>query len=322
MGTRYQGGTCEPFRAWNRLEPRTRKREFDQSIRAEVHDPLWMLARQWQFGEFRGEDTGSAIFAKIQIEHTRILQFQAGNNPSEIVKFDLDIPLEKVVESVNFNIGFKGRVRAGKYFMKLLHNDLNNFSSYKHQEYQKILLTRYPIGIPEWDNSNSDQLKVEKSKLLSNKSLMQFLSQFASTIPDGLQLYNDITQSESDTINSLVQHNDHLSKFTLCVSEFRRWFEECFDAVPKNQHSSWNHQKLEYQFACSLPEDNADPTLLVADQYASGNLDWYSFDIDKRKNLYSALSSSTSNQGDIKTETFTFIPTEASFAGMPNNRWW
>jgi len=322
MGTRYESGTCEPFRAWNRLEPRTRKREFDQSIRAEVHDPLWMLARQWQFGEFRGEDTGSAIFAKIQIEHTRINQFQAGNHPDEIVKFDLDIPFEKVVESIDFEIGFKGRVRAGKHFMKLLHHYLKSVTAYDAQQYQEILSELYPIQKPEWNESDSDELKVQKAKLLANNGLIQFLSQFAGTTPDGLQLYKNLKTRQADTVAGMEQNSGHRAQLLLCIANFISWFEDCFDAVPKNQHSSWNHQQLEYQFACSLPEKDAEPSLLVVDGYASGNLDWYSFDIEKRKNRYTALTNATTNEDDIKTETLSFIPTEASFAGMPNNRWW
>jgi len=53
---------------WSRLEGRPRRVNFDRVLRAEVHDALWMLTRQWQFGEFKGEDTGSAIFAKTSIK--------------------------------------------------------------------------------------------------------------------------------------------------------------------------------------------------------------------------------------------------------------
>ena len=42
-----------------RLEPSPREADIDEGLAARVHDPLWMLARQWQFGEFRGDDAGS-----------------------------------------------------------------------------------------------------------------------------------------------------------------------------------------------------------------------------------------------------------------------
>ena len=52
-------------RGWNRLEGRPRSADFERSLRAEVRDPLWFLTRQWQFGEFEGDDAGSPIDARI-----------------------------------------------------------------------------------------------------------------------------------------------------------------------------------------------------------------------------------------------------------------
>src|SRR5881227_3639501 len=50
---------------WNRLEGRPRSDDLTRPLRAEVRDPAWMLARQWQFGEFEGEDAGTPIQAKM-----------------------------------------------------------------------------------------------------------------------------------------------------------------------------------------------------------------------------------------------------------------
>ena len=44
---------------WNRLEARPRLEKFDRALKAEVRDALWMLTRQWQLGEFKGDDAGS-----------------------------------------------------------------------------------------------------------------------------------------------------------------------------------------------------------------------------------------------------------------------
>src|SRR5262249_15704622 len=38
--------------AWNRLEGRPRRDDFSRALKAEVRDAAWMLARQWQIGEF------------------------------------------------------------------------------------------------------------------------------------------------------------------------------------------------------------------------------------------------------------------------------
>src|SRR6476661_1983712 len=58
--------------AFNRLETQPRTTDFTRSIRAEVRDPLWLLTRQWQFGEFRGEDAASPVNARIAYRHVRM----------------------------------------------------------------------------------------------------------------------------------------------------------------------------------------------------------------------------------------------------------
>ena len=50
--------------SWMRLEPRSRNAEMRTSLQARIYDPLWLLARQWQLGEFQGEDNGSPVLAR------------------------------------------------------------------------------------------------------------------------------------------------------------------------------------------------------------------------------------------------------------------
>ena len=52
---------------WSRLEPLPTGDDVSESLQAKVADPLWMLARQWQFNEFQGEDAGSPIEAQLRV---------------------------------------------------------------------------------------------------------------------------------------------------------------------------------------------------------------------------------------------------------------
>src|SRR5215207_7058567 len=92
---------------WNRLEGRARKEDFDRSLRAEIRDPLWMLTRQWQLGEFNGEDAGSAAKARVQVNTGRIDRFAVKSENREAtggeewlpaVGYDTGLPLEVQVE--------------------------------------------------------------------------------------------------------------------------------------------------------------------------------------------------------------------------------
>src|SRR4051812_20256903 len=81
---------------WNRLEGRPRSIDFDRSLRAEVRDALWFLTRQWQVGEFAGDDAGSPVTARFQVSRSVFEGYQAADAPAG--PYDPDIPLEAVVE--------------------------------------------------------------------------------------------------------------------------------------------------------------------------------------------------------------------------------
>ena len=68
---------------WNRLEGRPRTHNFDRALRAEVRDALWMLSKQWQMGEFQGDDAGSPVLARACIDVMAIDRFQAGEGTVE-----------------------------------------------------------------------------------------------------------------------------------------------------------------------------------------------------------------------------------------------
>jgi len=67
---------------WNRLEGRPRRPDFARALKAEVRDALFMLSRQWQLGEFRGDDAGSPATAKIQLATTRLRGYKAAHGLS------------------------------------------------------------------------------------------------------------------------------------------------------------------------------------------------------------------------------------------------
>ena len=59
--------------------------------------------------------------------------------------------------------------------------------------------------------------------------------------------------------------------------------------------------------------------MFVADEYYHGHLDWYNFDIDAKRTALGALPE---NAEPPASKTLTMLPTQATFNGMPNTRWW
>src|SRR6188768_4459867 len=81
---------------WNRLEGRPRTHNFDRALKAEVRDALWMLTKQWQMGEFEGDDAGSPVLAKLRMATTQLTKYRADGHPAQA--FPNDMPLETKVE--------------------------------------------------------------------------------------------------------------------------------------------------------------------------------------------------------------------------------
>jgi hypothetical protein len=92
--------------SWLRLEPRCRDEEMTESVRARAHDALWMLARQWQVGEFRAEDSGSPVMARWRAESAPLTRLHLGaiapNTNETASRYDAGtLPLEAIVERQN-----------------------------------------------------------------------------------------------------------------------------------------------------------------------------------------------------------------------------
>ena len=50
---------------WTRLEPQSTTGDPQPGTEARVHDPLWLMGRQWQLGEFEGEDAGTPVTVRV-----------------------------------------------------------------------------------------------------------------------------------------------------------------------------------------------------------------------------------------------------------------
>src|SRR5438270_1204890 len=94
---RQPGGPDVPsLTIWTRLEPRCRNADLTSALEARTHDPYWMLARQWQFGEMAGDDGGSPILAAVTSTESRLDRFQGVTGNA--VALPPGMPLETFVE--------------------------------------------------------------------------------------------------------------------------------------------------------------------------------------------------------------------------------
>src|SRR4051812_19070045 len=104
---------------WTRLEPRPRSADMRPSLEARVHDPLWLLARQWQVGEFVGEDAGSPVSVRLRAEAAPVTTMSAGGTTRS---YEAKVPLEVAVEREPADDAADRRLRAegGSQFLRRL----------------------------------------------------------------------------------------------------------------------------------------------------------------------------------------------------------
>jgi len=110
---------------WNRVEGRPTTVDFNRALRAEVRDALWMLTRQWQMGEFNGEDAGSPASMRASIATTRLTRYQPGDAAAQ--DFNDLSPFETQIERrpVKYSIGadkvaLNLRVLLGRRWLRLI----------------------------------------------------------------------------------------------------------------------------------------------------------------------------------------------------------
>lgn len=324
---RVDAYSCEPFRAWNRLEPRSRKEDFEEVLRAAVHDPLWMLTRQWQFGEFEGEDTGSAIFSKVKIQSTKLARYKSATEPKEI--YSDHIPAEVKVESELPVIDYLTRTESAQYFLRLLGVSMQTapaIAGYSEEAYLKVLRDNFKLPKPDnVGNTDSNDVTMRKLSVLVNEPLNRFLSAFGDRFFDGYSLYVQADSNPAGLRNLLIQDPSHSPRLDTTIGQYADWFLKKYKPAHNSSgKGAWIPEQLEYQFAFALPQKSTDNTVLVAEEYYSGDLEWYSVDVSGNDQPVDGLSgSSTTEEQDLVSEKIiSVIPAPAMFAGMPHARWW
>jgi hypothetical protein len=287
---------------WNRLEARPRAHDFNKALKAEVRDALWMITKQWQMGEFNGDDAGTPVFAKVHITSSHVDTYNAAKKG--VQNFEKNIPLEVKAEQKKIpfvredkEISIDIRLQMGKYWLKLLVENGLALSKEYIKKYEFIL----PAKSRATDYIYAHREVWQKYAAISRRSM------------DGFKFYEYIStagKSPADNIPTAAPHKVLLDKLAV---DFKNWYAAQYYQPTNEKNNAWLPEQLEYQFDCTATAENVEKTL-EAKEYYHGHLDWYAFDIAQK---------GSNAVGQTKEKfTSTFIPTHVQFDGMPDTRWW
>jgi hypothetical protein len=300
--------------SWSRLEGRPRGENFDRALKAEVRDALWMLTKQWQLGEFEGDDAGSPVTAKIHMVSRDIDRYKADDQ--SVQAFDKDVPFEAKVEQRRFpfatlqqEISLDLRLVMGRRWFQLLDDQGVLTAAVK-----TFFINEYGFRIP-------DPTKTEDAFICAHPDIWQSYAAVAGRMMDGASFFFDLDIATVHYYDrpAFPLATDH-DKFDTAESNFRKWFKDVFYQPDEAINNAWNPARLEYQFSIST-HDNAVEKVMKGDQYYHGHLDWYNVDVDKKTQSLDPTSSNDVPSAR-RAETLSVIPTPVMFEGMPNTRWW
>src|SRR5215203_5457515 len=275
---------------WNRLEGRARQADFSRSLRAEIRDPLWMLTRQWQLGEFKGSDGGSAAKVRVQIDAARLDRFAARANDGvgfqPAVPYDESTPLEVQVEretlwqttAASADEYLALRAQMGRHWLSLLR-------AAGHHSLRTLFVGEY--GFTDVREDGSDAERLEAAHVQSDATSWQLLAASLRRLPDGRRLLDAVNDGSFDAfVDDRVEPARRQSVKDL-ARDFQRWFARLYSQPGSRAEDAWAPPYLEYQFASSAPADATEQqrTTLVAEQYHHGRLDWFAFEVDRVAHL-------------------------------------
>ncbi|TDD39974.1 hypothetical protein E1287_02005 [Actinomadura sp. KC06] len=301
---------------WNRLEGRPRTADFERALRVEVRDPLWMLTRQWQLGEFRGTDAGSPVTATYSVSPSRPTRFRPHGGPPE--DLPTDRPLETMAERRllpfafgDEEIAFDLRVMIGHRWLKLLGK--HNLLGLDLFRFERQYIAKYPIQLPDPEHPAK-----EDTARLAHPEVWATMQTIAGRRMDGYLLYRHIKGggNAADGINGLL----HRATLNSLGKRLVAWFDALIDqptgVTPERPDgdATWDPRRLEHRFSVSASVPGGEK-VVTAQEYPGGELDWHAFSVDPGPPL-------GGTRPPEKTLSRTVFPAPVRFSGMPLPRWW
>lgn len=301
---------------WNRVEGRPRAtKNFDRAIKAEVRDALWLLTKQWQMGEFEGDDAGSPVLAKVRMDTTRLTKYQAGENSAQL--FPGNVPLEAQVEQKMLplsvfqqEISLDLRLMAGRRWKRILQK------AGSIDPFWDLSLTYFPIKSPDPDVE-------EDAAICAHPETWQQYAAVAGRAVDGIELYLFLKSGKN--FSELEPGGGVTDIAEGTAKSFVDWLSFMFLQPDDPQDNGWDPSRFEYQFKCSAPAQEGE-TVLKAEEYYHGHLDWYNFNLEPGLDSLGVVAEEPldpAEPGEILGKSVrTMLPTPVMFDGMPNTRWW
>jgi hypothetical protein len=279
---------------WNRLEPRPRARNLNETLAARLRDPLWLLCRQWQFGEFAGEDAGSPAFATINAASEPVTAWRGATE--EWRPAANDRPIESIALAEPFAADdLSLQVELALIFER----ELRSRPGLTSQRVELILQTlrdHLPLSVP-----SATDVEAQRIRLVCHLRAL-----------DGVALFA-LSRNEPPSLpaGAVIDAGD-LPAVQDAQRAFAKEAAMTFGEFGTGDPPSWRPERLEFEGTLTLNAETRTDFRLMPSFDAS--LDWYALD--------GVAASGEPPRGKAEPLRQSTIPVHVGFRGMPNARWW
>jgi len=277
-------------------------------LQARFHDPLWTLGRQWQLGEFRGEDCGSPTAVHVELEEVAVNGYRPGGHTNFTDYAPALLPLETMVERETADperaVSWREAAETGQHLLRLL----NGLGAAPGRSTDP-LLRAYGLKAP--DPAVLDTLDADSRRMMAV---------LAGRVVDGALLRQDIQATSIAAVIEKLAAAGLASPVTgadaaLLTQGLTDWLRWCENRVSRSapEQDAWQPERMEYRF--DLAVRTATGTLeLKAEEYYSGELDWYAVDMEPPAGPQAQLAPAL--------RKLDLLPAPVSYHGMPLARFW
>jgi hypothetical protein len=301
---------------WSRLEPLPLTTgDLRPGLQALIGDPLWLVGRQWQFDELRGEDAGTPVQVQIHGEHAPLTRFHPGPAGDDAAGSAVDLgraptPIEVLVEAEQPAV-LPERIRAaaGMQLLRLL--DARRLPAALRQ----AVLSSYAFGPPP-PPADPDSHPLEPTDPLgeARRRVLAGRVPDAAAVAEGLRPRRDADgslRSLPPELAAAAAGGEDLASGAL--RDWLDWYEG-YLAAPIGD--SWDPHRQEYRFAAQA-QLAGGRVVLQAGGYGSGTVDWHSFDAAGSPSL-----GEPAQPTPPVSFTETVLPSPVRYPGMPSDRLW
>src|SRR6185369_3137107 len=282
---------------WNRVEPRPRsEHDILPSLAARIRDPLWLLTRQWQMGEFQGEDSASPAWMQMS---TRVSSFTGWRIEGQATQpLNGDVPLEDLVETEAFGADLATSVELGQIAESLLRS--------RGVSAADIAIVKSNFTVPVNTENNL--------KENPDKDAARFERVVMGRVIDGVALFRAATTASPSLPPELASVGNQAAVLA-SLDDLRAWVADVYGEIGVADAQAWRPDRLEYGVEVLADAPDGGSLVMSCDPDRDGAFDWFTFDVKQIDRPQESAPPAVSTTQSV-------LPNHVRFRGMPNQRWW